>query len=141
MFEMTSERFLSSLIGLPHFALYLVVALAILAFFLLAYIAITPHDELALIRDGNVSAALALSGAMIGFVLPLSKSVAQAGNIIDVLVWGFAAFIVQLLVFRVVRVFLPDLSARIQSGNVAAGIVIGGAALACGLLNAAAMSM
>ncbi len=108
---------------------------------MLVYVRLTAHDEIGLIREGNVAAALALGGSLIGFVLPLSKAMAQAVSIPDMLVWGFAAFVVQLLAYLVCRIIVPDLSAKIDAGNVAAGITVASVGLGAGLLNAASMSV
>jgi putative membrane protein len=132
---------LTSLLGIPHFLLYLAVGTALLALFVLAYMKITPHDELALIREGNMTASVALSGTIIGFVIPLSKSIAQATSIPDMLVWGLAAFVVQLVAFAVIRVLIPDLPAKIQSNTLAAGMLLAAGSIASGMLNAAAMSL
>ena len=50
------SHILSSLIGIPNFLLYMVVGAALLALFLYVYTRITPHDEFALIRQGNWTA-------------------------------------------------------------------------------------
>lgn len=132
---------LTSLLGIPHFLLYLAVGIALLALFVLAYMQITPHDELALIREGNMTASVALSGTLIGFAIPLAKSIAQATSIPDMLIWGLAAFVVQLIAFVLIRVLIPDLSARIQSNTLAAGTLLAAGSIASGMLNAAAMSL
>jgi putative membrane protein len=131
----------ASLAGLPWFALYFAVAAAVLVLFITVYIRTTAHREIELIRQGNVAAALALSGAIIGFAIPLGKSVAQAVSVPDMLIWSFAALLVQLLVFRAVKLAIPDLSAQIENNNIAAGAFLGASALAVGMLNASAMSL
>lgn len=140
MFQAASGQILASVLGIPFFLLYLVVAVALLVLFVMAYVRITPHDEIALIREGNVAAAIAMGGTMIGFVIPLARAVQQASSMPDMLVWGIAAFVVQLCVFAVVSRILPDLSARIKESNMAAGVLLGTASIATGMLNAAAMT-
>ena len=140
MFQAASGQILASALGIPFFLLYLAVAIAMLVLFVMAYVRITPHDEIALIREGNAAAALALGGTMIGFVIPLSRAVQQASSMPDMLIWAFAAFIVQLGVFAGVSRILPDLSGRIVSGNMAAGVLLGTASIATGMLNAASMT-
>ena len=85
--------------------------------------------------------AVALGGSLIGFVLPLSKAVAQAVSIPDMLVWGIAAFVVQLLAYLVCRFMVPDLSAKVGAGQMAAGVTVASVSLGAGLLNAASMSV
>lgn len=141
MFEIEGRMLGGYFGGLPHFVLYFVVAAALLAIFVLVYVRLTAHDEFALIRNGNIGAALALGGTMIGFVLPLSKAVAQATSIPDLLIWGFAAFIVQVLAYLIGRVLVPGLSEKIESGNAASGLMVGMLGISAGLLNAASMSV
>ncbi len=135
------SHILSSLIGIPNFLLYMVVGAALLALFLYVYTRITPHDEFALIRQGNWTAALAVSGAMIGFVIPLGKAMAQATSIPDMLVWGLAAFVVQLLAYGVARLVIRDLPEQIGNNTAAAGTLLGAISIASGVLNASAMTL
>ena len=141
MFEIEGWMFAGTFGGLPHFILYFIVAAALLTIFVLVYMRLTAHNEIALIREGNVAAAIALGGSLIGFVLPLSKAVAQAVSIPDMLVWGFAAFVVQLIAYLVCRFIVPGLSAKVGAGNIAAGITVASVSLGAGLLNAASMSV
>ena len=46
-----------SLAGLPSFLLYFALGIAVFAAFCVIYGAVTPYDEIALIRDGNVAAS------------------------------------------------------------------------------------
>ena len=50
------------------------------------------------------------------------------------------AIIVQVLIFFLVRLPIPKISDRIENGEVASGIWLGGASLTGGLLNAACMT-
>jgi putative membrane protein len=130
----------SSIRGLPAFALYFVSSLALLALFVTIYIRITPYRELALIREGNPAAAASLSGAMLGFVIPLSHSVAQSANLADMALWGFIALIVQLLVYFAVTRLMPGIAADIPAGKTGPGVFLGAVSLATGILNSACMT-
>ena len=66
-----------SIAGLPDFLLYFVVALLLLAAFVAIYVRVTPYREFVLIRGGNIAAAISLTGALIGFVLPLASAIAR----------------------------------------------------------------
>src|SRR5260370_22755935 len=50
-------------------SVYFLMALALVAVFLTVYTWVTPYREIALIRQGNMAAALSLSGALLGFVI------------------------------------------------------------------------
>jgi putative membrane protein len=129
-----------SLAGLPSFLFYFATAIGLLLLFLLAYVFITPYREIALIREGNAAAAASLSGALLGFVLPLASAITHSVNLIDMAVWGLIASIVQLLVYGVGRLLLPDLARDIPAGKVATGVFLGALSLAIGILNAACMT-
>ena len=129
-----------SIEGLPFFALYLAATLVLLAIFLLIYVRITPYSEFALIRDGNNAAAASVSGAMLGFVLPLANAVVQSANVADMVMWGFIAMVVQLLVYWAVTRIIPDVSKGIPQGKVSEGIFLGALSLATGILNAACIT-
>ena len=129
-----------SLAGLPAFLSYFAAAIGLLALFLLTYILITPYREIALIREGNPAAAASLSGAILGFVLPLASAIAHSVGLLDMAVWGSIALVVQLLVYFAARSLLPDLARDIPAGKVATGVFLGALSLAIGALNAACMT-
>jgi putative membrane protein len=129
-----------SISGFPAFIIHLAAALALLAVFLFIYIRITPYHEMALIRAGNLAAAISLSGAMIGFIIPLAKSIAQSGSLLDMLMWGGIALVVQLLAYAVVRMLIPGIAKDIPEGKVAQGTFLGALSVATGLLNSACMT-
>ena len=52
---------------LPNFLAYFAAAIALLAAFVAIYLYVTPYDEIRLIRNNNVAAAVSLSGAVLGF--------------------------------------------------------------------------
>ena len=129
-----------SLAGLPAFLSNFAAAIGLLALFLLIYILITPYREIALIREGNPAAAASLSGAILGFVLPLASAIAHSVGLLDMAVWGSIALVVQLLVYFAARSLLPDLARDIPAGKVATGVFLGALSLAIGALNAACMT-
>ncbi len=129
-----------SISGFPAFIIYLGSTLALLAVFLFLYIRITPYREIQLIREGNVAAAISLSGATIGFTIPLAKAIAQSGSLLDMLMWGGIALVVQLLAYAVVRVLIPGIAKDIAEGKIAQGTFLGMLSLATGILNAACMT-
>lgn len=134
------EIFQQSISGFPAFITYFLISLALLAVFLFIYLHVTPYREIQLIREGNVAAALSLSGTMLGFTIPLAHAVAQSVSIPDMLVWGVIALIVQLLVYLVARTLIPALSADIPAGKAAQGAFLGILSLSTGILNAACMT-
>ena len=130
---------LQSLAGLPAFLVYFCTGLVAVIVYLFVYTRITPHDEFKLIRDNVPGAAISLGLSLLGFVLPVVSAMTHASNVIDCLIWSVIALIVQIIVYFVVRIPVPNLSARIASGELAPAIWLGLSSLAAGALNAASM--
>ncbi len=137
---MARYHLMESFSGFDDFLIYLGIAAALLAVFVAIYVRITPYREIALIRDGNMAAAFSLSGTIIGMVLPLSSAVRNSVNLIDLAVWCTIALAVQLVVFIVARIALPNIVQDIPAGKQASGIFLGAISIAAGMLNAAAMT-
>ncbi len=129
-----------SFAGFDEFLAYLAVALALLAFFVAIYIRVTPYRELALIREGNMAASFSLSGSILGFVIPLASAIQHSVSLIDMVIWGLIAMVVQILAFVVVKLLIPSIAQDIVAGKGAQGFFLGALSLAVGLLNAACMS-
>jgi putative membrane protein len=97
---------------LPNFLAYLGAAIVLLVVFVAIYLYVTPYDEIALIRSNNTAAAISLSGAVLGFAMPIANVIAHSDTLLDLAVWGVIAGIVQLLAWGVARVALPTLQGR-----------------------------
>lgn len=128
------------LAGLPAFLAYFAVAVALLAAFAYLYTHSTPHKEWALIKANNPAAATAYGGSIIGFVLPLHSAISNSVNLIDCVLWGVVALVVQIATFLVLRLLIRDLPRRIHDGEIASGIFVAALSIAVGILNAASMT-
>lgn len=106
--------------GLPVFLFHGSVALLIWLAGACLYAMLTPRDELRLIRENNVSAGLSLGAALMGIALPIAASLATSHSLLDLVIWGATAVILQLVVFRAVDFCVKDLSVRIAKGEMAA---------------------
>jgi putative membrane protein len=73
-------------------------------------------------------------------VLPLASALQNSVNLIDLGVWCTIALVVQIIVFVIARIALPNIVQDIPAGKQASGIFLGAISIAAGLLNAAAMS-
>jgi putative membrane protein len=125
---------------LPNFLAYLGTAIVLLVAFMAIYLYVTPYDEINLIRANNLAAAITLSGAVLGFAMPIANVIAHSDTLLDLAVWGVIAGIVQLLAWLVARVALPRLKEAIAAGLVAPAIFVAALSLTMGLLNAACMT-
>jgi putative membrane protein len=110
--------------GFPHFIIQLGAALGLFIVSLFVYVILTPHKELALIRAGNPSAALAFGGVVVGLAIPLGACLTYALGLMDVLLWGTITLLIQILAFRFTDIFLRHLPRRIAEGDVAAAVFL-----------------
>ena len=124
---------------LPNFGLYLGVGVGLLALVMVLYAWITPQREMPLIRQGNVSASVVFGATLLGFALPLASAMAHSVNVIDLVLWGAIACLVQGLASLVLRLLIHDLRAHIEADRVSVAITMASLKLALGLLNAAAV--
>jgi putative membrane protein len=77
--------------------------------------------------------------SLLGFTLPVVSAIAHSANVVDCLIWSLIALIVQVIVFYLVKIPVPNLSQRIAAGELAPAIWLGLSSLAAGALNAASM--
>ena len=126
--------------ALPHFLSYFAMAALLLCVFWSIYTYLTSHDELALIRAGNTSAAIALVGALIGFALPVAAAIVHSVSTMALIQWSLVAMALQLGVYVLLRLVMPQLGESISEDRPAGAILLAGISVVCGILNAAAMS-
>jgi putative membrane protein len=129
-----------SFAGFDDFLVYLGVSLAYLALFVALYIRVTPYREMQLIREGNMAASFSLSGAILGFIVPLASAITHSVSLIDMAIWGLIAMAVQIAAFVVVKICIPSITRDSPENKGAQGFFLGSLSLAVGLLNAACMS-
>ena len=126
--------------GFPTTLAHLGVTLALLAAGATLYPLFTPWREISLIREGNSAAAVAFSGVLLGLAIPLAVSLSVSTSIKDIVLWGVATVVLQLLAFRLVDMLLTGLPQRIREGETAAAVLLVGAKLATALILAAALT-
>ena len=125
--------------GLPIFMLHGVTAILMLIVGAFIYSKITPWNELDLIMEGNTAAAVSFSGAILGIAIPLAAALSSSISIWEIVVWGSVAIILQITVFLILDLVLPNLSEQIKANKIAAGIFIASNKIALALMNAAAV--
>jgi putative membrane protein len=130
----------SDLFTLPAFVAYLALGTFYFVAFIVTYIWITPQREMALIREGNLAAAISLAGAAIGFVQPLASAIAHSVNLLDLALWGAVAWAVQLLTHFILRLMIRDLRQQIEADVRSVALFVAVVAACVGAINAAAMT-
>ncbi len=134
------DPFMINIATIPNFLLYFVVSLILLLAYIGIYTTIMPHREFALIRAGNVAAAISLGGALLGFALPLGSAVIHSSSLIDMLMWGVIALVVQIVTFAIIRFTQASLCEDIAQGKVASATLLGVVSVVVGVLNAACIT-
>ena len=122
------------------FIVYFLTAIVLLAVFAKVYEKMTPYREFDLIRRGDAAAACSFGGALLGFAIPLASAIAHSLGLIDMILWGAIALIVQLLTFHVIKLIFPTIVADIPNNELSKGIFLGIVSLIAGILNAACIS-
>ena len=130
----------SFLAGIPFLLTHFAVTIAMLVAGVFGYMWITPHDEMKLIREGNSAAAVSLAGAILGLAIPLSVCMANSASVWDIVIWGLVTLVLQLATFKVIDLWLRDLSKRIEDGEIGTAILLVSIKLAVALINGAAVS-
>ena len=129
-----------SLSGFDEFLIYAGLAVVFIYAYMITYLWLTPYKELQLIKDGNVAAAVSLSGAVLGFTFPLAAAIQHSVHPWDMMLWAVIAGLVQLIVYLAVRYTLINVTRRIPDGQVASGVVLASISVSAGILNAACMT-
>lgn len=127
--------------GAAAFLLFFLTAVAFTIAFKLIYSAVTPYRERELIKAGNTAAAIALGGALIGYVLPLGSALTHTVSLPEFAAWAALAGVVQVAAFVAVRfLVLPDIKHRIESNETASAVYLAAISFVVGALNAACMT-
>lgn len=130
----------SVLAGFPVLLIHLATTTALFFVGIAIYVWLTPYREIALIRAGNIAAAISLAGQMLALGIPLSSMMAHSVSFPDILLWGVVTVILQLIAFAVVAIVIRRLPQAIERGAIAPALVLAAGQIVAGLLNAAAMS-
>jgi putative membrane protein len=126
--------------GFPVTLLHVGVGLGILTAGAALHALLTPHREIQLIRDGNPAAALSFGGVLVGLALPLAFALAASTSLLELVLWGATAVILQLALFWLTDLVLVGLPQRIREGEVAAAALLVAAKLAVAVILAAAVT-
>ena len=126
--------------GFPITLLHAAATLVMLFVGAFVYSILTPYKEIHQIREGNSAASVAYGGVIICLAIPLAASMAASNSVSQIILWGGATVLLQLLVGRLIDFLLAGLPARINEGEVSAAVLLVSAKLAASLVLAAAIS-
>lgn len=118
------------------FLTYFATAAVLLGLFIAAYVHFTPYKEFELIFHNNNAAAIALSGAVLGFTFPLVSAIYFTHSLVEMAMWAAITCVAQMLVFLLLRRHAGE----IEAGHTAPAIFLASLSIAVGLLNAVSIS-
>lgn len=124
-----------------NYLLYFGSTLAMLIVAGFVYVRFTPGNEIALIRQGNAAAAVALSGAMLGYAAVVYSATAHGSSLLETAMWSGVSLVVQIIACELIRVVVHDKwKEEIERGDMAHGIALGAFSLAVGVINAGCLT-
>ncbi|MYN46278.1 DUF350 domain-containing protein [Pseudoduganella sp. FT93W] len=123
-----------------NYLIHLLLAAVLLAVFFKAYTSWTPFDEVLLIRQGNLAAALSLGGALIGFSITIGSALVHTADYREFVMWAAGAMVVQMLAYAVTTRLLNMAKDQIEGNNAAFGGLLGAISISIGVINGACIS-
>lgn len=127
-------------LGLPILLGHLLLTILIWIATLVISFWITPYHEVREIRAGNISVAISAGGAALGAAIPLGFCLAGAVNGWDIVIWAIPVMLIQLSAFWLTQLLIPDLSARLDEGDIAAALFLLFFRIGFACINAAAIA-
>ncbi|HYG88485.1 MAG TPA: DUF350 domain-containing protein [Azospirillum sp.] len=126
--------------GLPVLLLHFVATVLLFLVGVGAYVLVTPLHERELLASGNRAAGIVLGGSVVALAVPLAATLATSLSLLDIVIWGAIALVLQIVTFGVAVLLFRDLRRMIENGNVAAATPLAALQLGIALLNAGAMA-
>ena len=81
--------------GLPLLLLHFGATLALFLIGVAVYVAVTPLHERDLLASGNPAAGVVLGGTVVALAIPLAATLATSLVLVDILIWGAVALVLQ----------------------------------------------
>src|SRR3712207_2804235 len=88
--------------GFPLTLLHAGITVVLLVVGAALYAWFTPYRDVQLVREGNTAAAISLGSVLVGLAIPLAVSLGYSASEVEMVLWGVAIILVQLVVFRIV---------------------------------------
>jgi putative membrane protein len=126
--------------GFPVALLHALLTLLILAVAAALHAVLSPAREIGHIREGNPAAAIAFGGILLALAGPLAVAMLTSTSLIELALWGTAAALTALIIFRLVDAILAGLPQRVQEGDVSAAALLAAAKLAVAIVLAASVA-
>lgn len=116
---------LQSLIaGLPVLLLHFAVTLVLWLVSLSLYYRLTPHNEMKLIREGNIATAISSGGVAMGLALPLAFCLAGSISVWDIIIWSIPILLMQVATFFMLNRIVGDMPHRLENNEIGIAIYL-----------------
>ena len=125
--------------GFILFAMYFITAMVLMAGFVFVYEKVTPYREFQEIKNGNIAAAIALVGAILGFSFPLISTIFFTHDLLEMIKWAVITGTVQLGLFMTMH-RMNGCGNCIAEQKIAPAILLAGTSIAVGMINAICIS-
>lgn len=112
------------LAGFPVLLLHFTVAVVLWLVSLSIYYWWTPHDEMKLIREGNVATAISSGGVAMGLALPLAFCLAGSISVWDIVIWSIPILLMQLATFFALGKVFGDLPHRLEHNEIGVALYL-----------------
>lgn len=121
---------------------YIGVALLLLLIGIILFEVTTKNKEFELIKNGNKAAVYAFGGRILGLGIVLYSSISNSVNILDMVIWGSVAIVMQIIVFYLAEWLTPkfNVTKAIDEDNQAVGLFLLFLSVAIGLIIAGSLT-
>jgi putative membrane protein len=121
---------------------YIGLAVVLLFIGIVLFEVTTKNKEFELIKNGNKAAVYAFGGRILGLAIVLYSSISNSVNILDMVVWGSIAIVIQIIVFYLAELLTPkfNITNAIDDDNQAVGLFLLFLSVSIGLIIAASLT-
>ncbi|MBO1513373.1 DUF350 domain-containing protein [Metabacillus bambusae] len=121
---------------------YIGLAVVLLFIGIVLFEVTTKNKEFELIKNGNKAAVYAFGGRILGLAIVLYSSISNSVNILDMVVWGSIAIVIQIIVFYLAELLTPkfNITKAIDDDNQAVGLFLLFLSVSIGLIIAASLT-
>ncbi|MGM0874785.1 MAG: DUF350 domain-containing protein [Bacillota bacterium] len=121
---------------------YIGLAVVLLFIGIVLFEVTTKNKEFELIKNGNKAAVYAFGGRILGLAIVLYSSISNSVNIVDMVIWGSIAIVIQIIVFYLAELLTPkfNITKAIDDDNQAVGLFLLFLSISIGLVIAASLT-
>lgn len=134
------DAFGGLLAALPAFLAQFGVALATLIVAVALVLRATPADELRLVREGNLAAAVWAAGTVIAMAMPIAAALQFSHSTAEVAVWGALAALIQIATYFAAAALVGKTRRTLEAGEMPSALLVAAIQIGVAFLNAAALS-